>query len=219
MLAWTQNILQMCLDLKKRNCATVREHRMTIPSKKNPHIHKSGLPRSAVFCWETNTAVHKQSRRFLKGIEKTSWNRWSQSQQGDLLCCTSSLQTMESLFRMWGLRAALAAVITGWWRMEFRILSGGSNANWRIPSPGPQESSLEPLQGTSWIIPRDKTLERREVQEYLLILRHHNLQVWKLSQLLFPWLGGQTKVAKDLHYWTRSSWLSSGSKRKHTRLK
>lgn len=47
----------------------VREHRKVIPSKKNPHIHRSGLPRYPIFFWKANTAVQRQSRRFLKGID------------------------------------------------------------------------------------------------------------------------------------------------------
>lgn len=94
----------------------------------------------------------------------------------------------------------MAAVITGCWSSV--PLRGENSTNRRIPSPGPQESSLEPLQGTAWTIPWDKSLERREVQEYLLIFVEPQPTGLEIIPIIIPMVERSNQGGK------RPAWLN-----------
>lgn len=64
----TQNILQTCLDLKKRDCATslLESIGWSYLQRRILTFTSPGPPGYSIFCWKASTAMHNQSRRFLK---------------------------------------------------------------------------------------------------------------------------------------------------------
>lgn len=67
-LAKTKVLRIFCLDLKKRDCATSLWESIgwSYLQRRILTFTSSGPPGYSIFCWKASTAVHNQSRRFLK---------------------------------------------------------------------------------------------------------------------------------------------------------